>query len=47
MGGSSADYKLSIIIVRPSLLSTLATFGSWMDGRITCWQWVSLSVNNS
>jgi len=35
-GGSSADYKLGLTIVRPNLLSTPGTLGNWTDGRISC-----------
>ena len=35
-GGSGADCKLGLTIVRPNLLSTPDTLGNWTDGRISC-----------
>ena len=35
-GGSGADCKLGLTIVRPNFLSTPETLGNWTDGRITC-----------
>jgi len=37
-GGSGADCKLDLTIVRRNLLSTTDTLGNWTDGRISCRQ---------
>ena len=34
-GGSGADCKLGLTVVRPNLLSAPATHGNWTDGRIS------------
>jgi len=36
VGGSGADCKLGLTIVRPNLLSTPETLRNWTDGRISC-----------
>jgi len=35
-GGSGADCKLGLTILRPNLPSTPETFGNWTDGCISC-----------
>jgi len=35
-GGSDADCELDLTIVRPNLLSTPETLGSWTAGRVSC-----------